>query len=99
MADKSDEVIVHARHEWLINQHQDQPWKNDNVYLSILGLVHKSGNLVSWFSALKIVYIHLSCTVDEAELQFSTRKREFERKKTMPNSKYEKINSMTDEGM
>ena len=30
----------------------------------MLGLVHKSGNWVSWLSALKILYIHLPFTVN-----------------------------------
>ena len=50
-------LIVHARHGWPINRPRDyQPLKDINVCLSILGLMHKSGNWISWFSALKIVY-------------------------------------------
>ena len=45
MADKSAELIIHASHDWPINWPQDyQPWKDENLRLSILGLVHKSGN-------------------------------------------------------
>ena len=45
MADKSAELIVHARHEWPKNRpHDYQPWKDENLSLSILGLVHKCGN-------------------------------------------------------
>ena len=45
MADKSPEQIVHARHGWPINRPRDyQPWKDKNLCLSILGLVHTSGN-------------------------------------------------------
>ena len=43
--DKSAELIVHARHEWPINWPRDyQPWKDENLCLSILGLLHKGGN-------------------------------------------------------
>ena len=41
-----------------------QPWKDENLCLCILGLVHNNGTWVSWFSALKISYVHLPCTVD-----------------------------------
>ena len=45
MADKSTELIVHAKHEWPINRPQDYyPWKDEILCLSILGLVHKNGN-------------------------------------------------------
>ena len=65
VADKSAELIVHARHGWPIYRPLDyQPLKDKNLCLSILGLVHKSGNYIFWFSALKIVCIHLPCTVD-----------------------------------
>ena len=50
---------------WPINRSRDyQPLKDKNLCLSILGLRHKSGNWISWFSALKIVYIRLLSTVD-----------------------------------
>ena len=39
-------------------------FERKNVCLSLLGLVHKSGNWISCFSALKEVYIHFPCTVD-----------------------------------
>ena len=68
MADKSAELtvhIVHPMHEWSINRPWDyQPWKDENSCLSILGLVHKSRNSASWFSIVKILYIHLPCTLD-----------------------------------
>ena len=38
--------------------------KDENLCLTILGLVCKSGNWGSWFFALKLFYIHLPCTVD-----------------------------------
>ena len=45
MADKSAERMVHGTREWLINRPWDyQPWKDENLCLSILGLVHKSRN-------------------------------------------------------
>ena len=45
MAEKFVELIVHARYEWPINQSQGyQPWKDENLGLYILGLVHKSRN-------------------------------------------------------
>ena len=51
MANKSVELIVHARHEWSINRPRDhQPWKDENLCLSILAIIHKSGNWVFWFS-------------------------------------------------
>ena len=66
MVDKSAELTVHVWHEILINRPRDyQPWKDENLCLSILGLVQKTGNLVSWSSVLKIVYIYLPCTVDK----------------------------------
>ena len=41
MADKSAKLIKHARHERPINRTRDyQPWKDENLCLSILGLVH-----------------------------------------------------------
>ena len=43
MADKSAELTVHASHEWSINGPWNyQPWNDENLCLSILGLVHKS---------------------------------------------------------
>ena len=45
MANKSAELIKHARHEWSINRPRDyQPMKDENLCLSILGLVHIYGN-------------------------------------------------------
>ena len=42
MVDKSVKLIAHARHEWKINRPRDyQPLKDENLCLSILGLVHK----------------------------------------------------------
>ena len=65
MADKSAKLIVHARNEWLINRPRNyKPWKDENFCLSIISLLHKSGNCVSWFSTLIVLYIHLPCTVD-----------------------------------
>ena len=64
MVDKSAELIVHARHEWPISWPREfKPWKYENLCLSILGLVHKSRNLISWFYALNILYILLPCKV------------------------------------
>ena len=61
MADKSAILIVHARHKWPINRPRDyQPWKDENLCLSI----HTTRNWVCWLSALRILYIHLPCTVD-----------------------------------
>ena len=42
-----------------------QPCKDENFCLPILSLEHKLWKLVFWFSALKIVYIHLPCTLDK----------------------------------
>ena len=45
MADNSAELIIHATHKWPINRPRDyHPWKDENLCLSILGLVHKSRN-------------------------------------------------------
>ena len=45
MADKSAELMIHAKHERPINLPRDyKPWKDENLCLSILGLVYKSGN-------------------------------------------------------
>ena len=52
MVENVAELIVHARHDRPQDYHL---CKDENLCLSILGLVHKSGNLVL-FSALKIVY-------------------------------------------
>ena len=42
MVDKLVE-LVHAKHEWPINLPRNyQPWKDENLCVSILGLVHKS---------------------------------------------------------
>ena len=76
---------------WPINRPQDyQPLKDKNLCLSVLGLAHKSRNWISWFSALKIVYIHWPYTVDGAKLQFLSEKQEYQRKKSVPNSKHGK---------
>ena len=65
LANKSAKLIVHVRRGWPINPPRDyQTLKDKNLCLSSLGLVHMSGKWISWFSALKIVYIHLPCTVD-----------------------------------
>ena len=65
LADKSTKLIVHARHGLSINRPRNyQSLKVKNLYLSLLGLVHKSGNWISWISTLKKVYIHLSFTVE-----------------------------------
>ena len=40
---KSAELIAHARHESPINRSRNyHHWKDENLCLSILGLVHKS---------------------------------------------------------
>ena len=65
MAGKSAKLIEHAKHEWPINWLRNyRPGKDETLCLSILGLVYKSGNWVSWFSTLTILYIHLQCTAD-----------------------------------
>ena len=58
-----------------------QPWKYENLCLSILGLVHKSGNWVSWFSALQILYIHLPFTVDKGRASILTQEMRVPKKK------------------
>ena len=41
----SAKLIIHARHEWPVNEPKDyHPWKDENLCLSVLGLVHKSRN-------------------------------------------------------
>ena len=53
-ADKSAELIVLAKNGWPINRPWDyQPLKENNLCLSLLGLVHRSRNWTYWFSALK----------------------------------------------
>ena len=54
-------------HIWKIARPRDyQPLKDENLCLSILDLLHKSGNWVCWFFTIKILYlqfcIHLPCT-------------------------------------
>ena len=45
MADKSVKLIKRDRHEWPINRPRVyQLWKDENLCLSILDLVHMSGN-------------------------------------------------------
>ena len=41
-----------------------QTWKDENLCVSILGLLHKSRNLVSLFPALKNLLYTFPCTVD-----------------------------------
>ena len=44
LANKSSELIIHARHEWQIKRPRNyQPWKHENLCLSILGVVHTDG--------------------------------------------------------
>ena len=99
MVDKLAKLTVHASHESPINRTMDyHPWKDENLCLSILGLVHKRGNLVFWFTALKILYIYLLCTVDGAEIQFSARETRVPKKSPCQTVNVEK-NSMPGEGM
>ena len=68
IANKSTKLIKHAKHEWLMKWPRDyQIWTNKKKCLSILGLVHACGNLVSWFSALQVLYLHFPCTLDGGE--------------------------------
>ena len=87
MADNSAELMVHVRREWPINRPQVyHPCKDENLCLSILGLVHLNGNLVSWFCVLQIVYIHLPWLRESFNSQpgnVSTKE------KSVPNSKNE----------
>ena len=105
MADKSAELILHARHEWPINRLRDyQSWKDENLCLFILGLAHESGNWVFWFSTLKILYMHLPCTVDRGWALILSpgniweTSRETKEKSSCQTINMEK-NSVPDEGM
>ena len=51
------------------------------MFIYILGLVHKSGNGIYWFSALKIVYMHLPSTVDRDGAQLSAQETRVPKKK------------------
>ena len=45
LADKSAELIVLARHVWPINWRRDyEPLTEKSLFLSLLGLIHNSGN-------------------------------------------------------
>ena len=48
------------------------------------------GNLVSWFSALKILYLHLSCTLDMGKATNQCPRHASTKKKSVPSSNYEK---------
>ena len=53
------ELINHARLKWSIKWIRDyQPWKYKKICLLLLGLVHTCRNWISWFFALKILYIY-----------------------------------------
>ena len=101
IAVKSAELIKHAWHEWLINRPRTTNLgKDENLCLSILGLVHKSGNWVSMDLRLKIfVFIHLPCTVEcrcGRSFNSQSRKRECERKslcQTAVNMKKNKLSA------
>ena len=96
LADKSARLIVHAWHGWPINRPRDYQPLKEKTCLSLLGLVHKSGNWIYWFSTLKSVYtLTLYCGWGR-RFNSQPKKCEYQRKKSLPNSKHWK-KSMPDE--
>ena len=92
MANKSAKLIKHARHEWSINQPRDyQPLKEEILCfsISILGLVHKSG--IKFLVLLFKHFVNTPTLYCRLGRSFNSQlgKYEYQRKKSVPNSKYE----------
>ena len=85
-ANKSAELILLSRQVRPLNWPRDcRPLKDKSLCLSLLGLVHKSRSLISWFSALeKCIYTY---HVLGQSFNSHPRTHECQRKKSVSNGK------------